>query len=602
MESVNVGENLLLLVGRIVVSLVEIGATQILVAIGGAETSAACPVCQNVSSGVHSRYSRTIRDLPWRGTPVVLQWCVRRFFCSQLDCPRQIFAEQLPKLAKRRGRTSIAFDQSLVDLGLECGGEAGRRLGKRQGLPTSGDTILRRLRALPLDDQACRELVERAQPRCIGIDDFAFCKGQTYGTVIVDHETGKVVDMLPDRSSESTAAWLQEHEGVEVVTRDRSSLYAGGISVGRPEAVQVADRFHLQLNLRESLVKMLDRVRGQLLEASHAVAGRAAIAARVSETASPAATAETPSLTPPLAPIAPPVSAITPIAPLVPAPGSPVPAAIVVVGSPVIRERALSKVEQLVAQRRQQRKDRYQQIVELAKQGVGIPEIAQQMGVTPPAIKRILGVEAYPEQSKHRTAGTVSRALDPFVRRLREMWDAGTHNSMELFRRIKSEGFCGSEHMVSRHVVPWRQGVVESVAAAAPLVRISCQRLSWLLLKDDIVRTPAEQKVIEQLRGDCETVRVAAEMAREFGPIFKERKVERLLGWIARAQAGVVAELKSFADGLLNDWPAVKAAVELPWSNGRAEGHVNRIKLIKRKMYGRGKFALLRIRVMATGP
>jgi transposase len=569
-ESVNVAESLLRYVGRIATQVVKIGADDILIAIDSEETSAACPLCQGLSRKVHSRYHRRIRDLPWSGKSVVLQWSVRRFFCGQSGCPRQIFAERLPKLVGRHGRTSIKFNQALVNLGLECGGEGGRRLGHKQGIGTSGDTILRRLRAMLLEYQG--------EPRFIGIDDFAFRKGRRYGTVIVDHESGRVIDLLPERSVESTAAWLKERDLVEVVTRDRSSLYAAGISAGRPNAVQVADRFHLSLNLREAVVKLIKRHTSAVIQAGHGIAATAPVLPLPSL---PPAAAETSPLRLACPPTPQPATACA--APIDPSVSCP---------------QALSKASQLVAQRRQRKFQRYEQINELIAGGMNISQVAKQVGVNRCTIHRLLNIGVFVEQPSSHRASTSNGSIDPFAAGLKQMWDAGVHSGTELFRKIKAVGFTGTVNMVHRYIVPWR----EAGKATNRIVHISPNRLSWLLLKQDIVRAPDEQKLIEKLTLDCQPVREAAELAREFSPTMKEGKSEGLLGWIARVQASAITELKTFADGLMEDWKAVKAAVELPWSNGRVEGHVNRLKLIKRKMYGRAKFDLLRIRVMASGP
>jgi transposase len=122
------------------------------------------------------------------------------------------------------------------------------------------------------------------------------------------------------------------------------------------------------------------------------------------------------------------------------------------------------------------------------------------------------------------------------------------------------------------------------------------------MLRDEIERKPEEQTLIDQLRSDCESVRIGIDLAREFPDVLKQHKADELRRWMERAMQSGVPELKSFAEGLERDWPSVSAAAELPWSNGRAEGHVNRIKLVKRQMYGRANFDLLRIRVLARGP
>jgi transposase len=526
---------------------------------------AACPCCGTQSRKVHSWYVRTIADLPWRGIPAVLRLEVRRFFCENAECSRLIFVEQFPDLVGRRGRASVPFDQKLRSIGMFCGGEAGARLAAELGMHTSGDTIRRRLRRqVPSSEQT--------PPVHIGIDDFAFCRGQHYGTVIVDHDTGRVIDLLPERSSESTAAWLAAQPQVQVVTRDRSGIYASGIREGRPDAVQVADRFHLHVNLREAVIRLLDRHRTDVVKAAEAIA-------TTTTEPLPALPAPTPALSEPAAPV------------------------IALESTPTI-----SKAAQLAQDRRTRRHERYEQVLDLHKQGMGIRKISRQLGMSRGTVNKFLRGGAFPERAKRHT----KRSVDAYADKLRELWDSGIHNAQELHRRIKEIGFRGSAYMVRRLVASWRDpAMTQNTSGPTPKPRpaqetnaapISSNRLSWLLLRDSVKREPQEQKLIEQLSSDCQPVREAVELAREFPEILQQRDSNKMLGWMDRAICGVTTELKGFAEGLRNDWQAIKAAVELPWSNGRTEGHVNRIKWLKRQMYGRAKFDLLRIRVLARGP
>jgi transposase len=247
-------------------------------------------------------------------------------------------------------------------------------------------------------------------------------------------------------------------------------------------------------------------------------------------------------------------------------------------------------------------------VVALDQAGVGIRKIARQMRMSRRTVTRFLRAGTFPERAKKYA----KRSVDAFTNTLREMWDAGEHSAVELHRRIQSKGFSRSVCMVRRCVASWRDPAMQSRTSGprpaprpvqARVARISSNRLSWLLLRDEIKREPDEQSLIDQVRRACEPVRVAIDMAREFAVIFKEHQAERLAQWTDQVmQDGVAIELRGFAEGLVRDWSSVKPAIELPWSNGRAEGHVNRIKLIKRQMYGRAGFDLLRIRVMARGP
>ena len=213
--------------------------------------TAACPVCGSDARRVRSRYTRRLDDLPCLGRRVRLRVAVRRFVCPRSDCPRRIFAERLPGFAAPRARTTDRLRQTQTDIGSSLGGEAGSRLAARMGMATSPDTLLRRVKRLKNEPPG--------PPRVVGIDDWAWRKGQRYGTIVVDLERSDVIDLLPDRDADTVAAWLKAHPGVEVVSRDRSAAYAQAATEGAPQAGQVADRWHLLKNLREAVERVLER-------------------------------------------------------------------------------------------------------------------------------------------------------------------------------------------------------------------------------------------------------------------------------------------------------------------------------------------------------
>ena len=223
------------------------GETILTITASATSRTAVCPACQQVSHRVHSYYTRSPQDLPISGRRVQLVLGVRRFRCPNPQCSRQTFAERLPQVPVSARQTS-RLGAILESIAVVLSGQAGSRLTDQLAMPVSADTLLRR---------AKKKTLTPPTPRVLGVDDFAFRRGHTYGTILINLETHQPVDVLEDRSAETLAKWLRQHPGVEIISRDRSKDYQRGASDGAPQAQQVIDRWHVLKNLREAIERFL---------------------------------------------------------------------------------------------------------------------------------------------------------------------------------------------------------------------------------------------------------------------------------------------------------------------------------------------------------
>jgi len=521
--------------------------------------TASCPICQHKSARIQSQYDRTLVDLPFGDRPVRLRLRVRRFRCGNRDCPRQIFAERFPHLTATYARRTHAQRRALEDYGFEAGGSGGARLAKRRGVIGSRATVLRLIHSAPSP--------EVETPRVLGIDDWARKRGQTYGSILVDLEKHRPVDLLEDRTAASFAAWLKAHPGVKVIARDRGGAYADGARQGAPDAVQVADRFHLLMNVGEALERVLGRKRTVLKEA----------AAAVQRSTTP----------PPLRAGSDNASVTT---------------ALTVPSRPATRKEAEKVIH------RAGRQERYATVVALHQQGFGVSQIAREVGIGRKTVRRFLRAGSFPEQAPSPRRPSL---LDPYEPYLRERWTAGCHNALQLWRDLQARGFKGAASLVRRFVARWRptpgrRGPPPCLARAentgppppAPTPILSPRQARWLLLHaDDDLRHDERTYRAHLLQTDGEIQRAQA-LAADFGQLVRQRERDGLDPWLTQADESRVPEFQEFARVMRRDQAAVEAALTLEWSNGQSEGQITRVKYLKRQMYGRASFRLLKKRVL----
>ena len=535
------------------IELISLAADRaIVLARRSARAAVGCPQCGSAARRVHSRYRRTVADLPWQGRAVRLRLEVRRFFCEAADCPRQIFAERFAGLVAPHGRRSVRLAAICGVISRVLGGEEGARLAHDLGVRISPDTLLRVLRAQPVPGPPT--------PRVLGVDDWAKRRGRSYGTILVDLERQQVVDLLPDRTAETFAAWLREHPGIAIISRDRASAYADGARQGAPQAVQVADRWHLLKNVGDALERFLLGQQAALRRA-HTAASTIAVASSVIDR--PAHTEEHP--------------------------------------TPVQRDRTVPPTPGTV-----RREARYAQIMALRAAGHSIRAVARQTALSRMTVRKYLRADSCPGPP-HRVGMLTSGS--GWEQRARALWDGGEHNAAALWRALRAEGFPGSAGSIRRHVGRWRtepgrrgrrptDGAGRTRAGPAPAPPPSPRQVRWWLLQPVDERTTDQRAFLDRLREHCLAVQLAQTVVQEFGRIVRERDQTAFDGWLTAAQTCGIAELAAVATFMRRDYDAILAALTLPWSNGQTEGQVTRLKLVKRQMYGRGRLDLVKRRLI----
>jgi transposase len=513
--------------------------------------TARCPGCRRRSHRVHSSYTRRIADLPIAGSEVILHLRVRRFRCSTSRCPRRIFAEQVPGLATRRARRSTPLLAALREVGFALGGRPGARIGSRLKMPASRSTLLRLVRQAPLPPPA--------DPRVLGVDDWAWRRGQRYGSILVDLERRQPIKLLPDRTAESLTAWLREHPGIDVISRDRAGAYADGARQGAPDAVQVADRFHILANVGELLERVLGSRRTALREAATAVDRT-------------------------LAQDQPPVMDNT--ATPGPSPGK-------------------RRVQQGREERRAQRLARYDAVIALHQEGHSHAAISRQTGLGRRTVRRYLRAGAFPERAEAPARPTMLALYEAY---LRARWTDGCHNAHQLWREIRSQGYAGQAANVRRYLARWRpepgrpgptvrQDQADDVPSNPPVRQPtpvpSPRQARWLLLRAAETLTSDERAYRAALLDAEPVVREVQQLVADFGALVRTRDAPGLIAWLEQADASSLPDVHSFVAGIRRDRAAVAAALSSPWSNGQTEGQINRLKVLKRQMYGRAKLDLL---------
>jgi transposase len=506
----------------------EVAGGRVVLRVRPAAERAACTRCGQWSGRRHGGYPRRLRDVPAGGRDVVICLAARRFYCLNPACPQVTFTEQVQGLAARFARRTPLLAAALTSVAAALGGRAGARLAGSLGIAAPArHTMIRLLLAVAEQDAA-------AAPRVLGVDDFALRKGHKYGTVLIDVETGRVADLLPDREAATLGKWLEDHPGAQVICRDRGGAYADGARQGAPGAAQVADRWHLWHNLGEK--------------------AREAAAAHLRS-----------------CPAGPPPAGRPEPAPPAPAPAAPEG------GKPTLAGRT---------------RRRHAEVAQLLDAGHSVTAAAHILGLSRVTVRKYAAAA---------TAGDLDPAaaepaLDPYKPHLTRAWNQGTRDPAALAGRIAALGYDGPAAAVAAFTAPFQDRLAAPAAApAAPTARAVA---GWLMTRPGNLAA-ADAAALAARTAACPHLAVLRGHIGAFADIMTSRTGHRHLdAWLASAENSGLDQLASFAAGIRKDHAAVANGLTLPYSSGKVEGTVNKIKMLKRQTYGRAGFPLLRKRVL----
>jgi transposase len=478
------GTSLFSLPDGMLVEQIQITDNGIIVEVIATCPTSCCPLCSEPSESIHCHYRRTLRDAPCAGRRVQLFLTVRKFSCRNLLCSRKVFAERLPAFVDPWARMTIRYCQQITSIGLATCGKGGVRLAARLGIQTTRQTILRRVMDLP-----------DAPPGSIlflGIDDFSFLRGSRFGTILVNLESRRVVDLLADREAKTSAAWMRQHPDLMAVSRDRGGEYVSAAREGAPQAIQCADRFHLLKNLGEALEGLLARH----LAAQCKRETRAILDEQAPEWQSKRALRSSP------------------------------------------------KLERLQHNRREERLARYEQVIALRKLGMSQQAIAERVGIGHSTISNWLAAGTFPERKPREQVSHV----DAYLPYLFERWESGCHNIVGLFRELVEQGYQGSYESVRDTLVrllpEGRKNATHTSLKAPPLA--TSRQATFLFLRRSEKLRVEEQETLAKLRQLHLEVGLAYDLVQQFAQMLRTRTGEHLDAWLDRGANSKLASTSVF--------------------------------------------------------
>ena len=511
---------------------------------------AQCPICRKYSNKVHDYYVRTISDLAVFEGKTIIVLKTRKFKCRNPQCNRKVFSEQSPYTLRYSRRTKRA-SKILDTLSIELTGKLGSIMSRQLLIKVSSSTITRIAHK--------QQLPAIKQPKVLGVDDWAYRKGVSYGTILIDMETSKPIDILASREGKDLKKWLTKYRDVKIVTRDRASSYSSAINEACPDAIQVADRFHLLMNLSDALDRYFKSISPKI---------RKLIKDKTNEILS------------------------------IPDNGD------------INNEKDQSSQpspenQELVDIKVDQRLDTFNKVKELQEMELPIKKISRDLGISRNTVRSYFAQETLTPKS-HSKSTNIELFTGHIVARL----NTTGYMIKDIIEEIYGLGYTGGRTQAYHNINIIKENFKIHTPCFAqvqytriPYVKpLSSRKLAKYIDSGlTAIKDPNERNYLVTLLDNIPELRVVRKLVQIFKTMLKRRmgNIKRWIEFIKRSKSKL-SGLRTFANGLLRDITAVNNGIHMPWSNGAVEGHVNRIKSIKRQMYGRAGFELLRKKVILS--
>ena len=502
-----------------------------------------CTKCGKYSKRIHDHYIRTISDLPVFQYKTIILLKTRKFKCGNSRCNRKVFSEQTPVILRYARRTNRVI-KILESFAIELTGRLGSYLSKQLNIATSISTITRMAHN--------QQLPEIKQPKILGVDDWAYRKGVSYGTILIDMETSKPIEILSSREGKDLKKWLMKYNDVKIVTRDRSSSYSAAIDEACPEAIQIADRFHLLTNLSDALDTYFKSICGIISRL---------VKAKINEMLNLPEEAET----------------------------------------RIVKANS----EQVNGIRIDQRIDRFNKVKELQAKGVPIRRISKDLDLSRNTVRSY-----FFQESLTPLSGSNSTNIELFTSHIVARLNTDGYKVKDIIEEIRELGFIGSQSQAYHNINAIRDnfnintpGFEQIQNTRIPYIKqLSPRKLARYIgssLSD--IANSEERSFMQSLLDNLPELRIVRKLVQIFKTMLARGcgNIKRWIEFVRRSKYKL-SGLKNFARGLLRDIDAVENGIKMPWSNGTVEGHVNRIKSVKRQMYGRASFDLLRKKVILS--